>query len=178
MSTTGFQLSDLQTLIAARSAGLTGSALQMSRNNTDVDVLALTLFGEGRSESLDGRCAIAWTVQNRVNAWGQSVTDRCLQKSQYSTWFPYGGVDNYRRTLDLAEKVFKSLPLDKDQAIYRECKYVAQGVMSRWLRDRTNGALHYMTTDLYNSHACPSWAAGPEITIVVIGAHTFFRGVK
>jgi hypothetical protein len=33
----------------------------------DRDILACTLWGEARGESLAGQIAVAWTIRNRVN---------------------------------------------------------------------------------------------------------------
>ena len=39
----------------------------MSITEKDRDILARTLWGEARGESLVGRIAVAWTIRNRVN---------------------------------------------------------------------------------------------------------------
>jgi spore germination cell wall hydrolase CwlJ-like protein len=38
----------------------------MTEINNDRDILARTLWGEARGESLDGKIAAAWTIRNRV----------------------------------------------------------------------------------------------------------------
>jgi hypothetical protein len=160
-----FLLSDLQTLLAGN-AGF----------QQDANILALTMFGEGRNESIVGRVAIGWTAHNRSLAKGQSVTERCLQRLQYSCWWPHGGVMNYRRVLDLAEKVFTQKELGTDSSLFTECRYLAIGVLDWHLKDYTHGATHYMTRQLYNTGTV-AWAKG-RMPILEVGAHVFFAGVS
>jgi hypothetical protein len=39
----------------------------MAATENDRDILARTLWGEARGESLAGQIAVAWTIRNRVN---------------------------------------------------------------------------------------------------------------
>lgn len=39
----------------------------MSATDKDREILARTLWGEARGESLSGQIAVAWTIRNRVN---------------------------------------------------------------------------------------------------------------
>jgi spore germination cell wall hydrolase CwlJ-like protein len=39
----------------------------ITANEKDRDILARTLWGEARGESLDGQIAVAWTFRKRVN---------------------------------------------------------------------------------------------------------------
>lgn len=51
----------------------------MTATETDRDILARTLWGEARGESLAGQIAVAWTIRNRVNEgkaaswWGRAM---------------------------------------------------------------------------------------------------------
>lgn len=51
----------------------------MAATENDRDVLARTLWGEAREESLAGQIAVAWTIRNRVNdgnaksCWGRAI---------------------------------------------------------------------------------------------------------
>jgi hypothetical protein len=172
-----FTLDELHILLKARTVDSAVRGSEMFRHANDVDILALTLMGEGRGETVDSRIAIAWTAKNRSFTKGQSIADRCLQKLQYSCWWKAGGEYNYRRVLDMAECVFKTrmgLP-EADRAIYVECKYIAAGVISGQLRDKTKGATHYCTTGLMRVMP-PRWAVN-EVPTATIGAHVFFANI-
>jgi hypothetical protein len=172
-----FDMDDLRILLQARLVGAAVKGSEMFKHANDIDILAITLMGEGRGESLDGRAAIAYTAKNRAATKGQSVADRCLQRLQYSCWWNAGGAYNYRFTLDLAERIFKTRE-GVDEAhrkSYIECKYIAAGVISGQIRDKTKGATHYCTTELMHSMP-PRWAVN-EMPTATIGAHVFFANI-
>lgn len=144
-----------------------------------IDVLALTLDGEGRSENIAGRAAIAHTVATRSRERGISIADACLQKLQYSCWWPAGGKDNYLRQMRLAEwAVGRSgeIPQPAIRVKFRESQFIAAAVMQGQILDPTDGATHYMTTALWHGNP-PSWARTAQVS-AVLGNHVFFKGVK
>lgn len=174
-----FSIEDFKALLATQreKCGAESHALIMQLHEHDCRVLALTMVGEGRGESLDGRAAIGWTARNRSTEKGQSVATRCLQKFQYSCWWPQGGVENYRYLLDLTERVFTGLNGDSDVRAwlaYQECLVIAGGVLDGRIRDRTKGSTHYLTTALLVTHP-PAWV--DRSATVIIGAHAFFAGI-
>jgi len=107
-----FTLDDLRRVLALRPSPSPSSAAL--RHDDDVRILALTLDGEGRNQSLEGRAAIAWTVRNRRERYGpdigRSYADVCLRRLQYSCWWTLGGADNANRLLDLAAREFEFEP--------------------------------------------------------------------
>jgi spore germination cell wall hydrolase CwlJ-like protein len=54
----------------------------------DLEMLALTLYHEGRSESIDGLYAIANVIENRVVSkhWPDTIVGVVKQKAQFSFW--------------------------------------------------------------------------------------------
>lgn len=40
----------------------------MSQRESDIDVLARTIWGEARGEGLGGQIAVGWCIRNRVEA--------------------------------------------------------------------------------------------------------------
>jgi len=64
----------------------------MAATENDRDILARTLWGEARGESLAGQIAVAWTIRNRVNDgnakswWGEGYTGVCQKPYQFSCW--------------------------------------------------------------------------------------------
>ena len=136
----------------------------------DADVLALTLWGESRGESLEGRIAVACVIRNRVNeqSWyGDLISGVCLKRWQFSCWLPQGGKDNFRQLLAMANKTHISrvkIPA------YRECFWIAQGICSEAVRDQVKRANHYYV----NGTRKPKWAGG-QTPVLQLGTHLFFR---
>lgn len=144
----------------------------MSRE-TDVDVVARTLFGEARGETVQGQQAVAWVIRNRVDAqlrsdgkpdwWGEGYNDVCRKAYQFSCWnrndpnFPF-----LSGAKAIGDRLFASL------------KAVAMTVIRGEVPDPTGGATHYYATTMPKA---PAWVAGAKFT-VQIGAHRFYRDVK
>ncbi len=171
-----FTLADLKLQLDQRVSGLSVQGVAMAKHTNAVEVLGLTIFGEARNESMDGRAAVAHTANNRSLTRGHSVDERCLQKSQYSCWFPFGGAVNHERLMELARKVMRRESLGSDAALFNECKWIAAGVIGGQLIDRTKGSTHYLTTALYYRQPPVTWTVG-HTPVAVIGAHSFFKGV-
>ncbi len=140
-------------------------------------VMALTMMGEARNQSILGRLAVGWTVQNRAIQKGRAIDSGCFQRAQYSCWLRDPHTTNDEWLLGFAERVFKGGHWDKpgDFVLFRECQYLAGGILSGVLRDPTRGSCHYLTTALLSSKP-PSWVAG-RTPAVVIDSHAFFAGI-
>lgn len=138
--------------------------------NPDIDVVARTLFGEARGESLKGQQAVAWSIRNRTQArtpkgkamwWGDTYPGVCQKKYQFSCWLPSD--PNYPY---LAGE--KQIP----PATYKALCAVARQVLRGEVADPTGGATHYYATSIKP----PAWTVGAKFT-VQIGGHRFFRDV-
>lgn len=148
--------------------------LQVRESLTEPQVMALTMYGEARSEPIEGRISVGCVIRNRVEAgrYGSNYRDVCLKKWQFSCWLPEGGLANYEIVMAHARMLLRK---DRMVPVMRECLWIADGLIADVLLDRTKGCTHYMTKALYES-APPKWARGrkPDRTI---GAHVFFAGV-
>lgn len=137
-------------------------------------VFALTIYGEARGESLEGKAAVANVIKNRKRSgrWGATYESVCLAPYQFSCWTPKGGLSNYTliKTLNEAANKGDTLP---DDPILRECFGIADAADS-WLRDNVKTAQHYLVTQL---NPWPSWALG-HLPVVIIGNHSFFAGIR
>lgn len=171
-----FKVSDLQDALKRRALNVLSDNWKQVEAEDDARILALTLIGEARGESLDGRVAVAYTVRNRAVEKKRRVADVCLQKWQYSCWVPQGGVDNHDYVMGIAEKLFKTKDAlaDDEQWHYSEALLLARGVLAGALRDRTGGATHYITLKLYKTNP-PAWV--DRAPSAVIGNHAFFAGI-
>lgn len=148
---------------------------RLAHHEDNVRVLALTLVGEARGESLDGRVAVAHTVRNRATEKSREAADVCLQKWQYSCWNE-GTDSNHRFVMALAEKLWGTKePLGEYASLFAECQYLAGGVLTGALRDHTKGSTHYLTIDLLHSRP-PTWV-GDRLPTVVLGNHAFFANI-
>lgn len=125
---------------------------------SDVHVLACTLWGEARSENTDGILAVACVIRNRVkdaaHRWPQTYRGVCLQPKQFSCWLPEGGEGNHKKLTELVETLKTSAV---DDPRYKECAWIATGVINDWVRDQVFGADHYHTASMKDK---PDWATG------------------
>lgn len=133
-----------------------------------IDILARTLYGEARGETLAGKEAIAAVVINRVARskarggywWGNAITEVCQKPWQFSCWNE--GDPNHR----------KILAVQPGNRIFDSCLRIARRAEAGLLRDETKGATHY--------HACninPPWARGKAAS-VEIGRHLFYNDIE
>ena len=134
------------------------------------DVLALTLWGESRGESLEGRIAVACVIRNRASAeswYGHGIAGVCLKRWQFSCWLPQGGESNCRQLMAMANKTpgarFRNIE-------YRECYWIAHGICASSVRDQVKRANHYYVDGTRK----PKWAVG-QTPVLQLGTHLFFR---
>lgn len=139
---------------------------------TDAQIVALTLYGEARSESLDGIVAVGAVIRNRAidtrHRYGRDVREVCFKKWQFSCW--WDGTANQGMVLTALNRL---LAADVPSHRWPEIHWMAEGIVNGVLVDNTRGATHYMTRDLLEHHP-PKWVASMEQR-AIIGAHVFFK---
>lgn len=154
---------------------------------TDLQAVALTMYGEARGDGRDGssleeRVAVGCVIRNRrLNGqrFGRTFKAVCLQRAQFSCWWEFGGRENYRHMQTIVQAVtglaaFPQLPI-RESDLLMECQFLADGIVGGMLRDITHGATHYMTRHLYEKRTVV-WAQGLKPSWE-IGSHVFFAGV-
>ena len=131
------------------------------------DVLARTIYGEARGESVRGMEAVAAVIMNRVAAaregrrwWGTTVIEVCRAPHQFSCWNPD---DPNRRQIE---------SVDDDDPTFAVCRRIARRAIGGALVDPTNGATHYHALG-----AAPGWAEG-HAPCRRIGRHVFYNTVR
>lgn len=137
---------------------------------TDRDVVALTLYGEARGESLEGQLAVASVLLNRRadGRWGQTFTAVCRAPWQFSCW---NVTDPNRATLNrLAADLEHGTVTD---AALRRCLWLADGVVAGVLPSSVRRATHYYATSLRDT---PKWAKTGTL-VGRVGNHLFFEHV-
>jgi N-acetylmuramoyl-L-alanine amidase len=151
---------------------------------TDTDILvgALTIYGEARGDTQEGKVAVAHTIVNRCKAqkwWGKGYGDNpdhsiatvCLKPSQFSCW--NDGDPNKKTLFDRRAEGFDLNIADKD---FRACLKALIDAVDGFTVDHTKGSTHYLTTKLHASGKGPEWAKRGDY--IEIGAHRFFRGIE
>lgn len=137
-------------------------------NETEVRLLAATMFGEARSEGEHGMRAVAHVMVNRIGArFGEDLSTVILSPKQFSVW---NRNDPNRRLV---------LNLTRDPARYNGgavaewevAQRVAREVLSGQSIDPTDGALFYHTRAVR-----PSWSR-VGVGRQEIGAHVFYADV-
>ncbi len=126
-------------------------------------VLARTIYGEARGETLDGKIAVAWIIRNRVKRagwWGGTYTEVCLHPKQFSCW---------NDDQELRKNRIAMLDAVEDDLL--ECLYVAAGVITGDIPDPTGGSCHYHASNVH-----PKWAEG-HTSHATIGHHLFYNDI-
>lgn len=136
------------------------------------EIMALTIYGEARGESVEGQIAVANVIFNR---WKdnpkkyKSVKDVCLEPKQFSCWNEND--PNRDKLLALGEDIDKNKELDK---VMQQCIYIARGVIGCKLLDNTKGSKYYITKSLWDNSR-PLWAKTPITKPLSIGNNNFFN---
>ncbi len=134
-----------------------------------VEVLARTLYGEARGETLAGKEAVACVILNRVARatarggsywWGRDVVGVCLKPWQFSCW----NMNDPNRT--------KLLAVTESNRTFRTCLSVAERALAGTIEDKTAGATHYHTRTI-----TAAWSRG-KTPSAVIGGHFFYNDVE
>lgn len=135
----------------------------MKATAQDLWVLAQTIYGEARGESLDGQTAIAWVVRNRAEQhprWqGTTIAAICHAPRQFSCW----NASDVNRPLLLAVTL--------NEPVFVRCLHTALAVLGEERPSPVGAATHY-----YAGARAPAWARG-KTPVAVIGAHRFFEDI-
>ena len=137
-------------------------------SSAEATVLAQTLYGEARGETVRGKEAVAAVILNRVDRarqkngywWGNSVTQVCRKPWQFSCWNKADPNREKIEAVTLANKNFAC------------CLRIARRAINGGLEDPTKGATHY-----HAKSANPAWARGRPPS-AEIGNHLFYNNVE
>lgn len=142
---------------------------------TDAQIVALVLYGEARSEPVQGIVAVGSVIRNRVRKpawWGRDFKGVCLADHQFSCLNPIGGAGNYKKVVAFAEKLANKTQIINAQE--RQCVWIALGIVGDYVIDPTKASTHYHTRNLVPR---PAWTKG-EAPAVQISNHVFYNSVK
>lgn len=158
----------------------------MTIKPSDADILvgALTIYGEARGDTQEGKNAVAHTILNRCKAkkwWGKGVGEPgehvdhsidavCLKPSQFSCWNIMD--PNWKVLSGMHRDGLAKITTNKD---FRACLKALIDAVDGFTLDHTKGCTHYLTTQLHESGKGPEWAKRGDY--IEIGKHRFFRGI-
>ncbi|HSG54131.1 MAG TPA: cell wall hydrolase [Paracoccaceae bacterium] len=122
--------------------------------------LAMAVYYEAASESVDGQRAVAQVVMNRVRnpAWPDSVCGVVFQGYERSTGCQFSF------TCD------GSLNRQPQASAMARANAIARAALGGYVHAAVGLATHYHRTDIY-----PYWASSLK-TVTTIGLHRFYRG--
>lgn len=139
----------------------------------DLDIMALTLYGECRGEPFEGQQGVAWVIRNRVENptwWSREPNDGipddtiaavCKDPFQFSCW----NVD------DRQYKLLKD-PATKNTKMYLHLRQLAKSVLQLDKSlDVTHDADHYCTVKVAPS---VKWTK-TRTPVARIGNHLFYK---
>lgn len=142
---------------------------------TEPQIVTLVLFGEARSEPIEGIVAVGCVLRNRAHAdgrYGKTYAEVATKRLQFSCLSPLGGKSNYKRVIKAAQLLAGGQPVTDVKV--RECAWVAHGVIGDYARDVTNGSTHYHVATMTPR---PAWAQD-HVPTKQIGSHVFYSGIK
>ncbi len=148
----------------------------------EVDILARTIYGEARGESIAGKVAVANVVLNRAlkarkfkenkiaegsHTFGNgTVSSACLRRLQFSCWNEkdpnYAKVQNVKAT-DLT---------------FSECITIARLATAGLLVDNTHNSTHYHALSIGFPSSWKKFEDPDPSPAVIIGGHAFYNTVK
>lgn len=141
----------LQPVFSPSAAAHTAALAQSAGNAEAVDVLARTLWGEARYETLRSLEAVAAVIRNRAIRTrpddcpgdDQAIVATCLRDPLFSCWNADAPNRSQLLTISSADPVFAT------------CLRIARRAVNGALADPTGGATRYHARSVF-----PRWASG------------------
>jgi spore germination cell wall hydrolase CwlJ-like protein len=150
------------------SAAATQPIAPIEVDETEVRLLAATVWGEARSESEDGMRAVAHVMVNRIGSrFGEDLATVILSPKQFSVW--NRGDPNRRLVTNFVANPERYTSANDPQ--WETAQLIAREVLSGQSVDPTEGALFYHTRAIR-----PRWSR-QGVGRQVIGQHVFYADV-
>lgn len=138
-------------------------------------IMGLTIYGEARGESGEGKIAVGSVILERVDHrdWdGKTVQEVCLCPYQFSCFLPSD--PNFPALKMIADDWENKYLQSKD---LQDCFHIALDLLTgRTLRTAAiaeNHATQYLTTALRKSKFCPDWVKKMK-RVATVGSHEFY----
>lgn len=140
----------------------------MIESLSDLQILALTIYGEARGEPIEGQIAVGCVIRNRTN--GKGFSQICLAPKQFSCW---NKSDPNRIILEeIAQKLITKKIIQ--DTMFDQINWIAKGIINDLIIDNTHGAKNYLTRKLFINNP-PSWAQNVKDEPLTIGKQVFFN---
>jgi len=135
---------------------------------TQLQMMALTIFGEARGESRDGRIAVGSVILKRVECreWdGETIHEVCLMPFQFSCYLPSDP------NLKLLQQIADAWDdFHAKSATLRQCCDIAAGLLDGTI-ERNVDALQYVNPRTVKM--MPAWTKTMKL-VAAIGHHVFY----
>lgn len=153
---------------------------------TDQEVLGLTAWAEARGDwregnsSLEERVAVMSVAVTRSRQRRESVRQVCLAPAQFSCWTRDLADRNHLALVEQVHLVLDRRPVDP---LLDETLFLAFGVLTRKIQDRTGGSDHYYAPKgMKPVGRAPKWAIRADGTVLpptaIVGEQHFYRLTK
>lgn len=151
--------------------------------NSDLDVMARTLWGEDRRDGAAGMTAVAAVILNRLRnpqhaRFGATVAEVCKKSMQFSCW--NAGIAGYVANANDVANYNDMMAVNTTDPDFRTALQIAAQAMQGNLVDPTGGALHFVATTYQNAFCNYAGNAGSWIcstNSLPIGHQTYIRNV-
>lgn len=134
---------------------------------TTVQLMALAIYGESRSESFEGKLAVGTVIMERYRQFNRSVKQVILDPMQFSSFNEFDG--QYATLHNIAIKWKQNY---KNLTMLRECYIIATGLLNGTLPEHqllaNNSVTHFKTADVR-----PRWSVKLRY-VCTIGNHQFY----
>lgn len=139
---------------------------------SDKQVMALTIYGEARGESTDGKIAVGSVILERVKhrKWdGETVKEVCFKKWQFSCYLEND--PNYGKLLNIAENWDAAMATNP---ALNDCYTIASGLIDGTIPETPEiEAAHCCQYATRRGAAAVKWDDGMT-EIATIGGHVFY----
>lgn len=125
-----------------------------------IDIMARTIWGEARSEGVNGMRGVGHVIMNRakLNTWyGRTTKEVALKEYQFTAW----NINDPNRV--------KMLNVTKDDPQFKQAIEIATNIINGVDDDLTGGATHYHTKQIN-----PYWASSMK-ELGTVGNHVYYR---
>lgn len=156
---------------------------EKNASNSDVEVMARTIYGEARGEGSAGMIAVANVINNRAKIsifnviakarFGFGIKGVCQKKYQFSIWLPMykdwvakNGNTASGKQIIAAYNAMINVPAS--DPVFQNCLTIAKGVIDGSIPDNTGGSTYYHTKSV-----SPAWSQGIA-PVAVVGSHEFY----
>lgn len=137
---------------------------------SNLEALALTIYGEARGESWEGMLGVGFVIVNRSRLWKQSIKEVCYAKNQFSCYLSSDW--NYEILYNIAKDLNANLTNNKHLQLCLQC---AEMVSLAPNETNVDNATFYRVKGNKNKWFDGQIKNGKLIKVCEIGHHEFYK---